>query len=60
MLFGAGECSYEKMPDIDGHRGDYDIVSFAMSPSDCIVFAGLTVHGAPGNSSDRRPRRAMI
>jgi hypothetical protein len=59
MLFGAGECSYEKMPDIDSHRDDYDIVSFDMSPGDCIVFAGLTVHGAPGNSSDRRQRRAL-
>jgi ectoine hydroxylase-related dioxygenase (phytanoyl-CoA dioxygenase family) len=59
MLFGGGERSYEKMPDINGHRGDYDIVSFDMSPRDCIVFTGLTVHGAPGNSSDRQPRRAL-
>jgi ectoine hydroxylase-related dioxygenase (phytanoyl-CoA dioxygenase family) len=59
MLFGAGERSYEKMPDIDGHRDNYDIVSFEMNLGDCIVFAGLTVHGAPGNSSDHRPRRAL-
>jgi len=59
VLFGERDRTYERMPDIDSHRREYDIVSFDMAPGDCVVFAGLTVHGAPGNVSDQRPRRAL-
>ena len=47
------------MPDIQADRGAYDIVAFDMEPADCIVFHGLTVHGAPGNTSLERRRRAL-
>jgi ectoine hydroxylase-related dioxygenase (phytanoyl-CoA dioxygenase family) len=50
---------YERMPDIEADRGRYDIVTFDMEPGDCIVFHGLTVHGAPGNTSRERRRRAL-
>ena len=50
---------YERMPDIEADRGAYDIVAFDVEPGDCIVFHGLTVHGAPGNLSRERRRRAL-
>jgi len=31
-----------------------------MAPGDCTIHHGLTVHGAPGNSSSRARRRAYI
>jgi ectoine hydroxylase-related dioxygenase (phytanoyl-CoA dioxygenase family) len=49
----------ETIPDIDGHRDDYDIIRFALEPGDCIVFHALTVHGAPGNASPWLRRRAI-
>lgn len=48
---------YEVMPDIEGHRADYDIVSWELEPGDCLVFSARTVHGAPGNPDTRRHRR---
>lgn len=50
---------YERMPDIEGDRKSYDILSWDMQPGDCIVFHALTVHGAPGNPSQQRGRRAL-
>ncbi|MEM7258219.1 MAG: phytanoyl-CoA dioxygenase family protein [Pseudomonadota bacterium] len=44
------------MPDIDSHRNDYDIKSWALEPGDCIAFHYLTVHGAPENLSTERRR----
>ena len=40
---------YEKMPDIDAARDDYEIVAWDMAPGDAIAFHALTVHGAGGN-----------
>jgi len=42
---------FEIMPDIDGHRDDYEILSFDLEPGDCAAFHFRTVHGAPGNQS---------
>ena len=53
------DSPYERMPDIQAEREAYDIVAFDMEPGDCIIFHGLTVHGAPGNSSPERRRRAL-
>jgi ectoine hydroxylase-related dioxygenase (phytanoyl-CoA dioxygenase family) len=55
----AADTPYERMPDIEVDRAAYDIVAFDMEPGDCIVFHGLTVHGAPGNSHLERRRRAL-
>jgi len=48
---------YEPIPDIDANRDDYDIVSWDLEPGDAFLFHGLTVHGAPGNSSSQQRRR---
>ncbi|MEO8006318.1 MAG: phytanoyl-CoA dioxygenase family protein [Betaproteobacteria bacterium] len=48
----------EVLPDIDGRRTDYDIVSWNMRPGDAVIFTALTLHSAPGNNTDRR-RRAV-
>ena len=59
ILYGESDRTFERMPEIEASRHDYDIVSNEMMPGDCLAFAGLTVHGAPGNASDQRPRRAL-
>jgi ectoine hydroxylase-related dioxygenase (phytanoyl-CoA dioxygenase family) len=48
---------YEPVPDIDGARGDYDIVTFDMQPGDALAFHALTLHGAGGNATADRRRR---
>lgn len=50
---------FEIMPDIDGHRDDYEILSFDLEPGDCAAFHFRTVHGAPGNQSSLNARRAI-
>jgi ectoine hydroxylase-related dioxygenase (phytanoyl-CoA dioxygenase family) len=57
-LVGA-EGRFEPLPDIDGKRGDYDILSWDMAPGDCIAFSAMTLHGSPGNRSSTRRRRAI-
>jgi len=52
---GADE-GLEPVPDIDAHRGEYDIVSWALAPGDAIAFHFLTVHGAPANRTASRRR----
>jgi ectoine hydroxylase-related dioxygenase (phytanoyl-CoA dioxygenase family) len=59
VLFGESDRTFERMPDIEADRPSYDIVSFDMVPGDCVAFAGMTVHGAPGNASDLHARRAL-
>src|SRR5262249_57957300 len=51
--------AYPSVPDIDGQREQYRILGWAMEPGDCVVFHGLTLHGAPGNLSLERRRRAF-
>lgn len=49
----------EPIPDIDGHRDDYDICCFETEPGDVLAHHALTVHGSPGNTSQTRRRRAL-
>lgn len=49
----------EEIPDIDGNRGDYDIVGWALQPGDAVAFDYRTIHGAPANTSATRQRRAF-
>ncbi len=49
-----------EVPDIDANRDQYDLVQYEMAPGDCTLHHGLTVHGAPGNSSLTQKRRAYI
>ena len=47
-----------RLPDIESHRAQYDIASFALEPGDLLAFQAMIVHGAPGNSGTHR-RRAL-
>ena len=49
----------EPIPDVDAHRGDYEIRGYDMAPGDAIAFSFLTVHGAPGNEQPANRRRAF-
>jgi ectoine hydroxylase-related dioxygenase (phytanoyl-CoA dioxygenase family) len=49
----------DAIPNIDGHRGDYDIKGWALSPGDAVAFDYRTVHGAPANTSASAQRRAF-
>ncbi|MFC1681196.1 phytanoyl-CoA dioxygenase family protein, partial [Pseudomonadota bacterium] len=51
---------YEPVPDIDGHEGNYDIVSWDLDPGDVYVFHALTVHGSSGNFTRRRRRGYVV
>lgn len=48
----------EKLPDIEGHEEDYDVIYYPTKPGDAIVHHVRTVHGSTGNTS-RRDRRAF-
>jgi len=45
---------YEPFPDIEGHREDYEILSWDMSPGDCVAFNGRIIHGGSGNLAPDR------
>lgn len=49
----------EAIPDIDSHRGNYEIVGWAVRPGDAIAFDYRTLHGAPANNSKTDQRRAF-
>ena len=49
---------FEEMPDFEAERGRHRLLGWDMRPGDCIFFHALTVHGAPGNASLTRRRRA--
>lgn len=48
------------VPDIDAERDRHRIVQPELSPGDCTLHHGLTVHGAPGNVTETARRRAYI
>ncbi|MEM7251815.1 MAG: phytanoyl-CoA dioxygenase family protein [Pseudomonadota bacterium] len=48
------------VPDIEADRARYSFAQFEMAPGDCTVHHGLTVHWAPGNSTQSIDRRAYI
>ncbi|CAN5801447.1 phytanoyl-CoA dioxygenase family protein [soil metagenome] len=48
------------VPDIDAMRDTLKLVQYELEPGDCTVHHGLTVHGAPGNSSSALKRRGYI
>jgi ectoine hydroxylase-related dioxygenase (phytanoyl-CoA dioxygenase family) len=49
---------FEPMPDMNGIRAEHELLGWDLEPGDCVVFHGLTLHGAPGNSLATR-RRAV-
>ncbi|MCW5745902.1 MAG: phytanoyl-CoA dioxygenase family protein [Alphaproteobacteria bacterium] len=52
------DARFEATPDIDAERDRYEFLSWDMAPGDVIAFHALTLHGAAGNRSASRRRRA--
>jgi ectoine hydroxylase-related dioxygenase (phytanoyl-CoA dioxygenase family) len=57
-FYGDEDQDFEDLPDIEGDRSRYDIVSWDMKPGDAVAFHGLMLHGAPGNRRPDLRRRA--
>ncbi len=60
----GGDAAYdgargEAMPDIDATVPMADRLSWALEPRDAIAFHGLVIHGAGGNRTAQRRRRAV-
>jgi len=53
------DSDLEDVPDIDAHRGDYELICWDLEPGDVLLFNGLIVHGSTGNYSTERGRRAF-
>jgi ectoine hydroxylase-related dioxygenase (phytanoyl-CoA dioxygenase family) len=49
----------EPVPNVDGERGRYNILGWAMEPGDAVAFSYLTLHGAPANLQSANRRRAF-
>jgi ectoine hydroxylase-related dioxygenase (phytanoyl-CoA dioxygenase family) len=48
------------IPDIEGNRDDYDIVSFDVEPGDAIVFFANICHKGQGNAADATEPRVSV
>jgi ectoine hydroxylase-related dioxygenase (phytanoyl-CoA dioxygenase family) len=53
------DSDFEDLPDIDAHRGEYDLFCPDMQPGDCLIFDAHVVHGSSENYSTETPRRAF-
>jgi len=49
---------FEPLPDLDAERDSHEFLAWDMEPGDVIAFHALTLHGAAGNTSMQRRRRA--
>ncbi len=64
QMFATGELragddeQWAILPDIEADRARYPIINWRLEPGDCVVFHGLTLHGAPGNAT-ASPRRVL-
>ena len=47
-----------ELPDIEGNRNDYDIVTYLSEPGDVIVHQSRLIHGSGPNYTTDSPRRA--
>ena len=57
--FEKKDEEFEPIPDFDAQLLNYDVLSWELTPGDCIAFNFLTVHAAPGNCSKTTRRRAF-
>lgn len=55
----GGTVERVRLPDIEHHPDDFDLVYFDVEPGDVIVHHTRTVHGSGGNSTLGRRRRAL-
>jgi len=44
---------FEKIPDIETNKKEYDIISWDLKLGDAIAFNFATIHGAPENSTNK-------
>jgi ectoine hydroxylase-related dioxygenase (phytanoyl-CoA dioxygenase family) len=56
---GIGDARLPAVPDIEAHRGSFDILRFDVEPGDAVVFHGNILHGASGKAGHPHPRRAF-
>ncbi len=52
--------NFRPVPDIAADRGSFSLLSWDLSPGDCIAFHALTLHGAPGNAGSSRRRAFAV
>tara|TARA_Y100000590_G_scaffold239218_1_gene269059 strand:- start:1777 stop:2571 length:795 start_codon:yes stop_codon:yes gene_type:complete len=52
--------NFIKIPDIENNRSKYNIISYKLNPGDAIAFNFATVHGAPGNVTDKIRRAFSV
>ncbi len=57
--YASGYDGFETIPDIDGNRSQYNILSWDLEPGDCIVFHMRTIHGAPSTIGLKTRRRGF-
>lgn len=50
---------FERMPDIEASRRDYDIIWWELEPGDCLFFQGLIVHQGRNNPTKDTRRRTL-
>ncbi|MEM7016844.1 MAG: phytanoyl-CoA dioxygenase family protein [Pseudomonadota bacterium] len=50
----------EPIPDIEPHREDFDIVSFACTPGDLVIFHPGVLHGGGATSTGQRRRTLAL
>ncbi len=55
----GAESALDALPDIEANPDDFDLVYFDYAPGDCSVHHIRTIHGAKGNTSRSRRRRAV-
>lgn len=55
---GVDDENQIPLPDIEGNRDDYDIVTHPSEPGDVIVHHSRLIHGSGPNYSDNQHRRA--
>jgi ectoine hydroxylase-related dioxygenase (phytanoyl-CoA dioxygenase family) len=58
--YAAADSGFELVPDIDAHRAEHEIVSFAIEPGDVLAFHFRTVHAAPGTAGLTPHRRRAV
>jgi ectoine hydroxylase-related dioxygenase (phytanoyl-CoA dioxygenase family) len=55
----TGREGLHDLPDIEGDRSGYNIISWNLEPGDALMFHARTLHGARGNQSKHSKRRAI-
>ena len=48
------DAAREPFPDIEAERDAYPLISWDMTPGDCVAFNGRTIHGGSGNLAPDR------